>query len=69
MSRLIQLDHLIEACGNDPQQLAGLGLLLAMASLGFGMTGDHSPAVLEQINDFQRAHAEIQRRMLNRPSS
>lgn len=60
---IIAVDHLIDACGTDSHKLAGLALLLATASYGFGILGKKDANTLEQIRLFQRAAAEIQKRV------
>jgi hypothetical protein len=60
---VVGVDHLIDACGRDPQKLAGLALLLASSSLAFGMMGRRDANTLEQIRLFQRAAVEIQKRL------
>ncbi len=60
---VIAVDHLIDACGADMQKLAGLSLLLATASYGFGILGKKDTNTLEQIRVFQRAAAELEKRV------
>lgn len=60
---VIGVDHLIDACGTDSHKLAGLALLLATAAYGFGILGKKDGNTLEQIRLFQRAAAEIQKRV------
>ncbi len=60
---VIGVDHLIDACGADTHKLAGLALLLATASYGFGIMGKKDGNTLEQIRVFQRAAAELEKRV------
>lgn len=60
---VIGVDHLIDACGADMQKLAGLALLLASASYGFGIMGKKDANTLEQIRVFQRAAVELEKRV------
>jgi hypothetical protein len=73
---VIYVDHLIESCGTDPQKLAGLALLIAMAAYAMGRmaaeqggpSADSSLKAVhvEQLAVFDRAAAEIQRRVVPR---
>lgn len=63
MTKLIPLDHLMEACGTDHERLAGLALLIAYAAYGMGCMGNSDQRALDQVNDFQRVARELERRV------
>lgn len=60
---VLRVDHLIDACGNDPHKLAGLALILATAAYGWGIMGKKDGDTIRQVHEFQRATAEIEKRM------
>jgi hypothetical protein len=69
---LLELTHLIEACGTDPRKLAGLALLLVLA--GLGLTVSHSndgseetAAAYDQVRDFARVVRELEARVKGGP--
>jgi hypothetical protein len=60
---VIRVNHLIDACGYDVEKLAGLALLLASASFGFGIMAKTDSNTLAQVDIFQRAALEIGKRI------
>jgi hypothetical protein len=63
LAAVIRVDHLIEACGTDAHRLAGLALILATAAYGFGIMGKKDGDTIRQVHEFQRATAEIEKRI------
>lgn len=57
---VIQVDHLVDACGDDPQKLAGLSVILASAAIalidGRALKPEHCHAQLEV---FRQANLKI----------
>lgn len=66
---LLELTHLIEACGTDPRKIAGLALLLALAGVGLTASGATASdeSALDQVLEFARVVRELEVRVKDGP--
>jgi hypothetical protein len=69
MSKLLELNHLVEACGDDPKRLAGLALLLALAGVGLTASGTATAhdSALDQVLEFARVVRDLESRLKAAP--
>jgi hypothetical protein len=68
-TKLLELDHLVEACGDDPKRLASLALLLALAGVGLTASGTDAAheSALDQVLEFARVVRDLEARLKAAP--
>jgi hypothetical protein len=64
VGQLIQVGHLIKACDGDGEKLAGLAVLVSLASCAMTMTRDPTPVMYEQVKLWAAAIEDIHRELI-----
>lgn len=68
-TKLLELDHLVEACGDDPKRLASFALLLGLAGVGLMASGADAAheSARDQVLEFGRVVRELEARLKAAP--